>query len=113
MYPSERITNPVPVPLPIAELVEIETTDGSTRAAIAAIDRGDRSTTLVVATNEAPESNSEVPFAKFPATPPTAPAINAIPTASPTLTLAPWLRPLRRAPRLVNESGNGCALGGR
>jgi hypothetical protein len=94
------------------DLVEIETTDGRTRAAIAEIDCGDRSTTFVVATKEALESKSDVPFARFPATPPTAPAINAIPTARPTLTFAPWLR-LAPLARPFNGSGNCCAPGGK
>ena len=99
-----------PVPELIRERVEMETTDGKTRAAMAETDSGARSTTFVVVTNDGLESKSELPFARFPAMPPTAPAINAIPTASPTLTRAPRFLPLRIR---VPLSGKGAALDGR
>ena len=99
----------MPVPPPIEDRVEIETTEGKTLAAIAETDSGDRSTTLVVATSDACESKSDDPFAKLPATPPTAPAIRAMPTASPTLTFAPCPLPL---PLRVGP-GTCCALGGK
>lgn len=52
-----------------ARAVEMETTEGKTRDAMAAIDSGARSTTSLVATSFTEESKSEEPFARFPATP--------------------------------------------
>lgn len=51
MYPSLRMTKPEPVPLPLKDSVEMETTDGRTRAAIPAIEVGARSTVEVDDTN--------------------------------------------------------------
>ena len=43
MYPSARITKPEPVPEPLLDTVEMETTEGKTRAAMPAIESEARS----------------------------------------------------------------------
>ena len=80
-YPSDRITKPVPAPPSDPFLTEMETTEGKTFAANAEIESGARSIELSTETNFAPESKRE-PSPAFPITPPMAPAITAIVTAT-------------------------------
>ena len=61
--------------------MEIETTEGKTFAANAEIESGARSIELLTETNFAPESKRD-PLPAFPTTPPMAPAMTAIVTAT-------------------------------